>query len=146
MTQGVYDDVLLATDGSTPASRALDRAVGLAIETGATLHVLSVVDTADLDLFVAPEADGVDDILRSAAEAAVDDATERAEAAGVDVVRAVRVGAPHREICAYADEAGADIVVVGTHGRTGLSRALLGSVAARVVRSSTVPVLVVPPV
>jgi nucleotide-binding universal stress UspA family protein len=63
----------------------------------------------------------------------------------VSVTTAVRVGAPHREICAYADDVAADVVVVGTHGRTGLSRTLLGSVAARVVRSSTVPVLVVPP-
>ena len=138
--------VLLATDGSTPASRALDPAVTLAAETGATLHVLSVVDTADLGLFGGVDAGGVDDVLRSAAEAAVADVTERAEAADIDVVPAIRVGSPHREICAYADEADADVVVVGTHGRSGFSRALLGSVAARVIRLAPVPVLVVPPV
>jgi nucleotide-binding universal stress UspA family protein len=146
LTFGVYDVVLLATDGSTPASRAFDRAVTLAIETGATLHVLSVVDVGDLDPFTDADIDAVDELLRDAAETAVDDAAERAREAGVDVVTTVRVGVPHREICAYADEAAADVVVVGTHGRAGLSRALLGSVAARVVRTSTVPVLVVPPV
>jgi nucleotide-binding universal stress UspA family protein len=142
----VYDAVLLATDGSTPASRALDRAVALAVETGATLYVLSVVDTADLDLFSGADTDAVDDLFRGAARSAVSDAGARAEAAGVDVARAVRVGVPHREICAYADEVGADVIVVGTHGRTGLSRALLGSVAARIVRTAPVPVLVVPPI
>ncbi|WP_380677835.1 universal stress protein [Salinigranum sp. GCM10025319] len=141
----MYDVVLLATDGSTPASRALDRAVSLAVETGATLHVLSVVDAADLDLFADTDPGAVDDLLREAAETAVDDAVERATAAGVEVDRAVRVGVPHREICAYADEAAADVIVIGTHGRAGLSRALLGSVAARIVRTSAVPVLVVPP-
>jgi nucleotide-binding universal stress UspA family protein len=119
--------------------------VSLAVETEATLHVISVVDTADLDLFTDADVDAVDAVLRGAAEDAVADAAERAEAAGVEVVRAVRAGVPHREICAYADEIGADVVVVGTHGRAGLSRALLGSVAARVVRGSPVPVLVVPP-
>jgi nucleotide-binding universal stress UspA family protein len=146
LTGPVYDVVLLATDGSTPASRALDPAVTLAAETGATLHVLSVVDAADLGLFSGADVAGVDDVLRSAAEATVADVVERVEAAGVDVVPAIRVGSPHREICAYADEVGADIVVVGTHGRSGLSRALLGSVAARVIRFAPVPVLVVPPI
>jgi nucleotide-binding universal stress UspA family protein len=141
----VYDVVLLATDGSTPAAPAVDRAVTLAVETGATLHVLSVVDSADLDLFSAAETDAIDDVLRDAAQTAVDRAADHAEDAGVSVATAVRVGTPHREICAYAADVSADVVVVGTHGRTGLSRGLLGSVAARVVRSSAVPVLVVPP-
>jgi nucleotide-binding universal stress UspA family protein len=145
LTVVVYADVLFATDGSTPTGPALDRAVTLAVETGATLHVLSVVDSADLDLFSGDAVEAADDLLRDAAEAAVEEASSDAEAAGATVTRAVRVGVPHREICAYADDVGADVVVVGTHGRTGLSRALLGSVAARVVRSSTVPVLVVPP-
>lgn len=145
LTVSVYDVVLLATDGSTPVNRALDHAVTLAAETGATLSVLSVVDTADIGLFSGTDTDTVDDLLRSAAQTAVDDAGDRAAAAGVDVVRTVRVGSPHREICAHADEIEADVVIVGTHGRTGLSRALLGSVATRVVRTSTVPVLVVPP-
>lgn len=142
----MHDVVVFATDGSTPANRALDQAVSIAVETGATVHVLSVVDAADLDLFSSTDTDAVDDVLRDAAESAVAEASTRAERAGVDTVRAVRVGHPHREIRAYADEVDADVLVVGTHGRSGLSRTLLGSVASRLVRSSTVPVLVVPPV
>jgi nucleotide-binding universal stress UspA family protein len=142
----MYDVVLLATDGSTPASSAFDHAASLAAETGAALHVLSVVDTADLGLRTDADAVDDDDPRRDAAEAAVADAVDRAEAAGLDAVGTTRVGVPHREIGAYADEVAADVVVVGTHGRTGLSRTLLGSVAARVVRTAPVPVLVVPAV
>lgn len=141
----MYDVVVFATDGSTPSGPALDRAVTLSLETGAALHVLSVVDAADLDLFSGAGIDDIDSLFRDAAERAVDDASRRAQEAGIEVTEAVRVGAPHREICGYADDVNADVVVVGTHGRTGLSRAFLGSVAARVVRSSPVPVLVVPP-
>jgi nucleotide-binding universal stress UspA family protein len=142
----MYDVVLLATDGSTPATRALDHAVSLAAATGATLAVVSVVDAADLGLFTDADVDldRLDSVLHDAAEAAVADAVARAEATGVDVTPAVRVGVPHQEIRTYADEVGADVVVVGTHGRTGISRALLGSVAARVVRTASIPVLVVP--
>lgn len=140
----MYDAVLLATDGSTPARDALDQAAALARAEGATLHVLSVVDEGDLDLFSSGELTAVDELLRGAAEDAVVDAAERAADAGVDAVRAVRVGIPHREIVDHAVDVGADVVVVGSHGRRGLSRALLGSVAARVVRGSPVPVLVVP--
>ncbi|WP_142856259.1 universal stress protein [Salinigranum halophilum] len=140
----MYEVVVLATDGSTPARDACDQAIALARAEAATLHVLSVVDEGDLDLFSSGELPTVDDLLRGAAEDAVDDAAERAGDTGVDAVRAVRVGTPHREIADYADEVGADLVVVGTHGRRGLSRALLGSVAARLLRQSPVPVLVVP--
>lgn len=144
LTVSVYDVVLFATDGSTPARRAFDRALTLARDAGATLHVLSVVDDASLGLFASDDLVSVDEVLRGAAADAVDDAATHAEAAGLDTVRTVRVGTPHREIVAYADDVAADVIVVGTHGRSGLSRALLGSVAARVMRTSPVPVLVVP--
>jgi nucleotide-binding universal stress UspA family protein len=140
----MYDVVVLATDGSTPAGEAADRAVALAQAEGATLHVLSVVDEGDLGLFSGGELAAVDDLLREAAENAVADAVGRASATVVETVPVVRVGSPHREIIDYADEVGADLVVVGTHGRRGLSRALVGSVASRVVRTAPVPVLVVP--
>ncbi len=141
----MYDVVLLATDGSTPARDALDRAVALARAEDATLHVLSVVDAGDLGLFSSADLAAVDEVLRGAAEDAVADAARRSGNAGVDAVRAVRVGVPHHEIVDYAADVDADLLVVGSHGRRGLSRALLGSVAARVVRGSPVPVLVVPP-
>ena len=79
-----------------------------------------------------------------AATAAVETVDSAATDAGVDEVRtATPTGVPHRQILDYADEHGVDVIVMGTHGRAGLQRYLLGSVAGNVVRSSTVPVMTV---
>jgi nucleotide-binding universal stress UspA family protein len=120
-THPSIDDVLAATDGSEGAERAGAHAVAIAAATGARLHVLTVGDD--------------DAPARSLAA--------RAREAGVDVTVAVRTGAPHEEILGYADEAGVDLVTLGSHGRTGVERVLLGSVAERVLRAATTPVLAV---
>jgi universal stress protein A len=65
---------------------------------------------------------------------------------GVEVVTATADGVPARQICAYAARVGADLIVMGTHGRTGISRALLGSVAEAVVRHAACPVMTIPAV
>ena len=117
------EDVVIATDGSDGAERAGDHAIAVAGATGARLHVLTVGDDAD-----------------PARRLAV-----RAREAGVDATAAVRAGRPGEEIRAYADAEGADLVVLGSHGRTGVERVLLGSVAERVLRTATEPVLVVGP-
>jgi nucleotide-binding universal stress UspA family protein len=68
----------------------------------------------------------------------------RHKGAGVHITRHLTEGKPHEEICRFAEQRDADIIVMGTHGRTGLARLLLGSVAERVVRTSNIPVLTVP--
>jgi nucleotide-binding universal stress UspA family protein len=69
---------------------------------------------------------------------------QQAEAAGVDTIEGVVAqGAPHRAILDYVDEQDIDLIVMGTHGRTGLDRYLLGSVTEKVVRLSDAPVLTV---
>jgi len=122
-TEPAIESVLLATDGSEGAERAADHAVAVARATGARLHALTVGDD-----------DG------PAASAA-----DRAREAGVDATAAARAGRPHETIEEYAAAHDADLVVVGTHGRTGVERVLLGSVAERVLRTATRPVLVVGP-
>jgi Universal stress protein family len=64
--------------------------------------------------------------------------------AGLDVTTATTTGAPAHAICAYARRIGADLIVMGTHGRTGVSRAVLGSVAEAVVRHSACAVMTIP--
>ena len=137
----MYDRILLPTDGSDASDRATEQAIGLARETGAELHVLFVVE----DIPYAPEMmdDEVEDRLRAIGDEALEDIRARADEAGVDVVAALREGVPHVTILEYADEADADVVVMGTHGRSGLDRYLLGSVTERIVRTSDVPVLTV---
>ena len=137
----VYDRILFPTDGSDGTARAAEHAVRLARETEATLHVLHVVDTTAFPLDAHSLA--FVDAAESAGRSSVAAVCKRAETAGVHAVDVVREGTPHREILDYADEADVDLTVLGTHGRTGLSRGVLGSVTERVVRRSDVPVLTV---
>ncbi|KOX95666.1 universal stress protein [Halorubrum tropicale] len=136
-----YEDVLVPTDGSPAATAALDRALPVAERAGAAVHVLSVVDTGGIGV-----GDHVDvDVLSEYADDAVAAGVERAEAAGLEAVGAVEVASsPARGILSYVDDPGVDLVTMGTHGRTGVGRYLLGSVAERTLRSAPVPVLTVP--
>lgn len=143
----MYETVLFPTDGSDLSLRALDHALDLAETYGATLHALFVVDTTyqygDFD------GGGMDpeplfQALREEGDRALDDVEERAECTGVPFVRAIREsGYVHRAITEYADENDVDAIVMGTHGRRGLDRWILGSVTERVVRTADVPVLTV---
>lgn len=134
------EDVLVATDGSEGARAAVDHAVELAAAVDATVHVVHVVDVT----VAWPTGSGgpILDAMEAAGRESLDQAVERAERAGVSAVEATLAsGSPYRAIVDYATEAGADLTVVGTHGRTGLDRFLLGSVAERVVRTAGTPVL-----
>jgi nucleotide-binding universal stress UspA family protein len=117
------DDVLVATDGSDAADRAGTHALDVATALDARIHALTVGDDG------APAR-------RLAA---------RARDAGVDATDVVLPGTPHESIVSYAREADVDLVTVGTRGRSGLERVLLGSVAERVLRTATVPVCLVGP-
>jgi len=141
---GVYDDILVPTDGSTATSRAVDHAVELAAFHDATLHALYVVNTATFaSLPMESSFEGVASMLDREGEAALDAVSETAEEAGVPVERNLVDGSPAREIVRYAEDDGCDLVIMGTHGRGGIDRLLLGSVTERVVRASNVPVLTI---
>jgi nucleotide-binding universal stress UspA family protein len=116
-----YETVVVPTDGSRHAARAADRAVEIARAAGGTVHALHAADGRPSD----PVADVAD----------------LAGARGVDAVEAVRDGRPIRVIEAYVESVDADLVVMGTHGRTGLDRRLVGSVTERAVRVLDAPVL-----
>ncbi|MFB6196446.1 MAG: universal stress protein [Haloplanus sp.] len=133
-----YDEVLVATDGGNLAEAATQHALSLAVAFDATVHALAVVDTSVAGDYPSK---------RARANDAVEAVVGSAERAGVDCVTAVREGPsrPYSEIVDYRRENDLDLVAMGTHGRTGVRRYLLGSVAERVVRSAAVPVLVVPP-
>jgi nucleotide-binding universal stress UspA family protein len=81
--------------------------------------------------------------IEGAARAAMDALAKRSKPAGVELSFVLRQGAAWSEIQAVAKEIKADLVVIGSHGRRGLSRALLGSVAEKVVRTAPCPVLTV---
>jgi nucleotide-binding universal stress UspA family protein len=138
----MYDDILVPTDGSPGMAPVIDHASNLAAIHDATIHGLYVVDTASLtDVPIEVTLEGVNDALREEGEKAL---AELAEATGDVPVETESIdGSPARQILTYAQEADADLIVMGTHGRSGVDRLLLGSVAERVVRSSSVPVLTV---
>lgn len=133
------DRLLVPIDGSDCANNAVDYAIALADRFDATVTLLTVVDERRLEN---PKYAGHE---RDAATALVTEAAERLQEAGVAVETAVRVGQPAEEIVSETDELSADLVVMGTHGRSGVERLLIGSVADGVIRRSSVPVLAVPP-
>ncbi|WP_132058695.1 universal stress protein [Halorussus amylolyticus] len=138
----MYERILVPTDGSEGAGAAVERAIDLAKTYDAELHALNVVNVATLSVEVntARIIESLEEQGADATEAVV----ERAETAGVgDVQTAVVHGIPHGAILEYVEDHDIDLVVMGTHGRSGLDRYLLGSVTEKVVRKSDVPVLTV---
>ncbi|MFA9503381.1 universal stress protein [Natrinema sp. H-ect1] len=135
-----YENVLVPTDGSDHATAALEEAASIAADCGATVHLLSVVDELPevLDTGSAALSAGVEENV----QAVLDEAAATARDAGVDdVTTTIASGSVAREITAAADSTAADLIVMGTHGHTGLDRHLLGSFTERVMRTSPVPVL-----
>ncbi|TYL36489.1 universal stress protein [Natronococcus pandeyae] len=135
-----YQDILVPTDGSNESQQAAERGIEIAAALDATVHALSVVEgSATL------KRDQLRVNAEQEAEKSVDQVVDEAERMGVDVVTAVELGIPHETINEYALENDVDMIVMGTHGRTGLDHVLIGSIAERVVRTSPVPVLTVRP-
>lgn len=136
----MIETVVVATDGSASVERAVSVALDLADRFEATVHALYVVDEDD----VAEEsADQREEAREALTDRGDDSLAAVRERAGREVVTEVRVGRPAAEICTYADESDADVVAMGTRGRHGEYRFLLGSVAEAVVDSCPVPVLTV---
>jgi nucleotide-binding universal stress UspA family protein len=146
--------VLLATDGSEEAELASRTAADLAKSTGSELHVVYVWEAANPYVDAVelagdePVNPGLDAELRRnferRAREMLDAETERVQAAGGTVAQAhLRLGKADREVVALAEEIGVGLIVVGSRGRGGVRRALMGSVSDSVVRHAHCPVLVV---
>lgn len=137
-----YTDILVPTDGSTGAAAAIGPAVDVASKYDARIHALSVIEPMTLGVDVRSKA--ILDSLEKAAQDAVDVVEEQATQASVSAVEtAIEHGSPYRTIGSYVDEHDIDLVVMGTHGRSGIERYLLGSVSEKTVRTSPVPVMTV---
>ena len=134
----MYDRILVATDGSEGANAAVRQAIELAEAVDATVDVLFVVDATVTDRSHV-------ELLEDRGETITNDWVVEATKRGVAATAAVRTGLIHEEIVEHATDNAVDLVVVGTSGRGGIERRLLGSVADRVVRTSPVPVMTVPP-
>lgn len=134
------DTILVATDGSENSQQAVEKAVELGGQLDATVYAISVTPQYPAERTGGQE--GADADTRG--EQAIEAAREVAERAGVDFEASVETGLPHEEIIQFISRNDVDMVVMGTHGRTGLKRVVIGSVAEKIVRNSPVPVLTVP--
>jgi nucleotide-binding universal stress UspA family protein len=144
----MYERILVPIDGSSTAQCGLEEAIALAGRLGSTLHLLHVVDArlliAEVSVF-APPNQLLDD-WRGVGEKLLADAVALASSRGVKADSVLQCD-PGLRVCDLilneAKQAKADLIVMGTHGRRGLSRLTLGSDAELVLRESPVPVLLV---
>lgn len=144
MTNEFYRNIEIATDGSENSQRAISYGIEIAKLSGATVHALYVVDTSSFSSIPMDAGwEEMYEILRKEGEKAIFEVKERGEVAGVEVREVFSEGQPSTEIINFAEKNDIDLIVMGTLGKTGLDRFLLGSVAEKVVRNSKVPVLVV---
>lgn len=143
-----YKRILVPVDGSPTSNNGLDEAARLARSSGSKLLLLHVVD--DMVAFSSPDGAGVNvvlDALRESGQSALAAAAERARRAKLQaetVLLEKATGRIDEAIVEQAKRWRADLIVMGTHGRRGMNRLLLGSNAELVIRNSTVPVLLVP--
>lgn len=135
--------ILCPTDFSECAQHALNYATAFAELYGAELHLLHVMETpvySSMDYPISPEiSESINEVRREKLEQTLEEVRRR----HLEVRGRIIEGAPFYEIISYAKECGIDLIVIGTHGRTGLAHMLIGSVAEKVVRKSPCPVLTV---
>ena len=140
-----FSKILIAVDSSEYAVNAAKKGFELAQETNAAVALVFVVDAAkaigNVDAGILPME--AEDMLRKEAQQTIDQLSDLSH----DPSRLSKLmpeGNPQDEILQTADDWGADLIVMGTHGRTGLVHFLVGSIAESVVRHAKIPVMVVP--
>ncbi len=136
----MYERILVPTDGSAGTAHVVLQALDLAEQYGATIHVIHVLPGAGSRL---GGLGGTREEHEKRGNRLVDHVAGMAEVHDVAAVTTLREGDPATEILDYADEIDADLIVAGTHGRTGVGRRVIGSVAERLVRHADCPVMTV---
>jgi nucleotide-binding universal stress UspA family protein len=148
-SMSMYQRILVPVDGSTTSSKGLEEAVKLAMLTKARLRLIHVIDelafAAGFEAYAAYSGDLVP-MMKEAGEQLLAQAKARVQASGISVDTKLFETLSARVSEVVADEAKswrADLIVIGTHGRRGVGRLLLGSDAEQIVRMAPVPVLLV---
>ena len=136
----MYKKILIATDGSKYSEAAVKETIKIAKSSGGAVTIISVVDVTEE---FETEAPGLTEKLEGQALKLVEDVKRRVEVEGVKAECIVKEGEPSKSIINTAKEKNADLIVVGSHGRTALARLLMGSVTERVIGLSDCSVLVV---
>lgn len=139
----MYDTILVATDGSGSANRAVTHALEQAEQHGAVLHAVYVIDT---DRYAEPalssmELDTIE--IEEWGEQQLGEVADRGEQLGIEVTTRCCHGKPYEEIIRYGDDIDADLVVLGYRGHSHSQTDQIGSVTDRVIQNVGRPVLVV---
>ncbi len=146
MVNSFYRKIMVATDGSEPVRRAVETAVEIAKISGAKLYAVYVIASGELSI-IYPKDVGWGRATLEYFRAEGREATTYVESSGkaenVEVESVILEGKPGDEIVDFAERSNIDLIVMGTLGRAGIERFLLGSVAESVVRHSKKPVLIV---
>jgi nucleotide-binding universal stress UspA family protein len=144
MTSEFYRNIVIATDGSENTQKAISYGIEIAKLSGATVHALYVVDTSSFSSIPMDAGwESMYEILKKEGAKAVSEVKKQGGAAGVDVREVLEEGHPSNSILEFAENNNVDLIVMGTLGKTGLDRFLMGSIAEKVVRGSKIPVMVV---
>jgi len=137
------DKILCPVDFSEVSGKSIRYAREFAVGMGASLHLLNVVEprpmAVDMSLSYVP----LEEDLEKAAREDLEEIAGAERKHGVEVSLDVRIGSPSDSILEVAAEEGVSLIILGSHGKTGLSRLLMGSVAESVVRKAKCPVLIV---
>jgi len=144
MESEFYRKILIATDGSEPNKKSISYGIELARLSGAKVYAVYVVDTAAFASI--PMDTGWEmmyELLQEEGKNATRAVEDAAKTSGVESESVVIEGHPSHEIIDFAQNNDIDVIVLGTLGKSGLDRFLLGSVAEKVTRNSKVPVMVV---
>jgi nucleotide-binding universal stress UspA family protein len=146
MNCSIFEKIMVATDGSESAKKAVDTAVGIAKECEKKLYAVHVISMEFL-YETLPTDEELEEAFQEKLMTEGKQATAYVEnvgkAANVEVESVILRGIPAEEIIGFAEKNDIDLIVIGTHGLTGIKRFLLGSVAEKVVRHATNSVLVV---
>ncbi|MFC6732322.1 MULTISPECIES: universal stress protein [unclassified Haladaptatus] len=143
----MYDNILFPTDGSLGMSKVLTQCLYQARQSGATVHVVYVVDVRSYIILPEETQERIVELLVEEGQRALTEVETRVkdkpDFEDVSFVYEILQGIPHEAILEYAREADIDLIVMGTHGRTGERKRVLGSIAEEVVREASSPVLTV---
>jgi nucleotide-binding universal stress UspA family protein len=143
MTSDFVRSIVIATDGSENTRKAISYGIKIAKLSGATVHALHVMDTSSVSQSWTAGKEIIYEILKKEGQKATSKVKECGEASDVEVKEVILEGHPSREIIDFAEDNEIDLIVMGTLGKTGLDKFLMGSVAENVVRNSKVPVMIV---
>jgi len=130
----VFETIMVPTDGSKCSLKAEDIAIAIAKNFKAKLVVVHVIDEKLIYPF---------EVLEEEGNTILDEAARKGKDEGVDVEQVLIVGSPAHDMEKIVEKTGADLVVIGTHGKTGIRKILMGSVAESSIKTVKVPVLLV---